>query len=370
MARTTVRLFGGVNEIGGNKFLVEEGDDAVFLDFGTSIGARNEFFEEFVNPRTASALRDLLRLHLLPDIDGIYREDLLSVARSDTDRDLPVSAEEWTRGNNGRARVHGVLLTHAHVDHFQDISFLDPTIPIHATATTAAMLAAIEDVKSASVESEIITIRDRRHPKGNSFLHVPRSIVAFEDGAVFDVGPFRVQAIPVDHSVPGATAFLVGTPSGKRILYTGDLRFHGSLHDRTRALLAAVDGLEPDLMLSEGTRMGNDRRDNESEVERGVARLVAETEGLVFTEFGWKDTTRFDTLQRVAEASGRTLLVDPRLAFLLKRLERRPDVPSQAIDPLTSSADQRASSPPASASMAAAFASPTAAWRSCLSVMR
>ncbi len=344
MARTRLVLYGGVNEIGGNKFLLEEGEDRLLLDFGTSIGARNEFYEEFLKPRTNSALRDLLRLGLLPGVDGLYRDDLLEVAKAATDKDLPSSAADHRARHGGRDFVQGILITHAHVDHFQDLSFVDPDIPVFCTPTTHRMLEAIEDVKKDDVQGEILTTRWRSigesGPKalfpGSRTVETeprPRAFRLVEEGRSHAVGNFEVVPIPVDHSVPGGVAFFIRTPRGRRVLYTGDVRFHGRLMDRTASLRKAVDNLEPDVLLSEGTRMGSDAADSEEDVERGVAELAREADGkLVVAEFAWKDSTRFDTLQRVAEATGRTLLIDPRLAVLLRRLDDREDVPSRRIE--------------------------------------
>jgi ribonuclease J len=41
-----------------------------------------------------------------------------------------------------------------------------------------------------------------------------------------DIGDILVEPIPVNHSLPGASAFIIHTPDGA-IVYTGDLRFHG-----------------------------------------------------------------------------------------------------------------------------------------------
>ncbi len=335
-----VHLHGGLNEIGGNKFLVEDGDDRIYLDFGTSLGARGRFFEEFLNPRTTTALADLLDLGLLPDVDGIYRQDLIDLADGVTTRDLPESAPAY-RERTGQPFVHGVLITHAHVDHFQDLAYVDPTIPVHCTRTTRTMLEAIDAIGGSGVDSEVVTLRRRTLEEmggGATFPGdlkvetetVQRHIEVCPEHAWFHLGPFRAMAIPVDHSVPGAVAFLVETPSGKRILYTGDVRFHGALTGRTKVLREVTEGLAPDLVLSEGTRIAETGGDDEAGVQRDVHDLVQGAESLAVAEFGWKDTTRFDTLQQVAEATGRTLVISSKLAFLLKRLAHLREVPSEA----------------------------------------
>ena len=54
---TSLTFYGGVNEVGGNKILLEDKDTKVFLDFGMSFGKRGTFFDEFMNPRTGAGLK-------------------------------------------------------------------------------------------------------------------------------------------------------------------------------------------------------------------------------------------------------------------------------------------------------------------------
>ncbi|MGA9079823.1 MAG: hypothetical protein WB581_06300 [Halobacteriota archaeon] len=45
---TSLTLYGGVSEIGGNKILLEDQATRVFLDFGMSLSLANQFFDEFM----------------------------------------------------------------------------------------------------------------------------------------------------------------------------------------------------------------------------------------------------------------------------------------------------------------------------------
>ena len=71
---------GGVDEIGGNKVLLETDDGAVLLDFGRRMGMTGEYYSEFLQVRSRNALRDLLRLGVLPEIDGVYDASFLDVS--------------------------------------------------------------------------------------------------------------------------------------------------------------------------------------------------------------------------------------------------------------------------------------------------
>jgi ribonuclease J len=52
----TITFYGGIHEIGGNKFLIEDRGTRVFLDFGMQTGKFNQYFAEFVNPRTCNGM--------------------------------------------------------------------------------------------------------------------------------------------------------------------------------------------------------------------------------------------------------------------------------------------------------------------------
>jgi len=69
-------FLGGVAEVGGNKVMLEHEGHILFLDFGISYKRRGYYYEEYVNPRAALGLLDLLEMRLLPPLEGLYRPDL------------------------------------------------------------------------------------------------------------------------------------------------------------------------------------------------------------------------------------------------------------------------------------------------------
>jgi len=107
-------FYGGVDEIGGNKILLEDQGTRIFLDFGMGFKRRGLYFEEFLMPRSANGMGDFIELDLIPDISGVYRNDLLE--------HLGRKAQE--------PEIAGVVLSHAHADHANYISFLHQDIPI------------------------------------------------------------------------------------------------------------------------------------------------------------------------------------------------------------------------------------------------
>ena len=74
---TKITFYGGIHEIGGNKFLVEDKGTRIFLDFGMQMGKVNQYFAEFVNPRMCNDMGICSkRLNKLGIKETIYEDKL------------------------------------------------------------------------------------------------------------------------------------------------------------------------------------------------------------------------------------------------------------------------------------------------------
>ena len=142
-----ITFHGGVGEIGGNKVLVEDADTKIFLDFGMSFKRRGDYFEEYLNPRPGNGFGDLMEFGLIPDLKGVYRDDLLKVAGR-----KPEEPE-----------IDAVFISHAHADHVNYVSFLHPEIPIHCGEAAHAILKAVNDSGERAIENEIIDYKAAKH---------------------------------------------------------------------------------------------------------------------------------------------------------------------------------------------------------------
>ena len=59
---TNLTFYGGVKDIGGNKFLVDDKGTKIFMDFGMSFTEEGRFFAEFLKARTSNSLIDMFEL--------------------------------------------------------------------------------------------------------------------------------------------------------------------------------------------------------------------------------------------------------------------------------------------------------------------
>lgn len=300
----SITFYGGVNEIGGNKILLEDKGTKVFLDFGKSFSRREKYFEEYLKPRQSNGIVDLLTTGLVPDIEGVYRDDLMEKAGR------KIVAPD----------VDAVLLTHAHADHVDYISFLHEKIPIYMGSTCHMLLQAIQDRSSSDFEREVLEYKPVHSKRGDP--KIQRKIETFRSGKKFKIGSLEIHPIHVDHSVPGAYGFIIYTSEGP-VVYTGDIRLHGTKYQMTEEFIKESKAAKPVALICEGTRI-KDEPTNESEelVYKESNKLVSKTNNLIFADFNFKDIDRVRTFYNVAKENGRKLVVKIRDCHYLKHLSQ------------------------------------------------
>ncbi|MEM3086943.1 MAG: MBL fold metallo-hydrolase [Halobacteria archaeon] len=342
MVKPHLTLYGGANEIGGNKILLESADAKFLLDFGMSFSKFGKYFAEFLQPRAAGGLQDYLDLSILPRVGGLYRHDLLKTT------DLKPAEPE----------VAGVLVSHPHIDHVGAIPFLDPRIPIYSSPVARKLLAAYQETSQATVARELLTYKPRN--PGES----PRRKEKALERPWLDISKFRdvgCQPFEVDHSTLGATGFILHADEGT-VAYTGDIRFHGRRGEKGKAFVEAVAGEDVDTLLIEGTQVGPENPEEEAvvrmmggnpghkmskeeEVLKRCADLVkGHPKSPVFLDFMQRDFDRFKTFHQVAKATGRKLVIPTKMAHFLKVVEKEVGVSPQDEDLLIFVERQRSGS--------------------------
>lgn len=295
----SVTCYGGVREIGGNKILVEDRGTRIFLDFGQSFSHLDEYFAEYLQPRTRFGLRDQFALGLMPRLKGLYGK--WAVEKTDVEFIDP--------------EYHGVFISHPHFDHIAHLRYLDHRIPIHLGETAKTILSALNETGKGQVFVE----RDMKAFDG-SVIHA-NVLRTFRTGSKVKVDDIEVVPVHVDHSVPGAYGFIVHTSEGA-IAYTGDIRRHGIRPEMTQDFIDKARESRPKVLICEGTRVDpNDTRQELSEPEvYSRTRKLAGKEGLVLAMRYPKDLDRLRTFHEAAKETGRTLVIGLKTAYLLRKL--------------------------------------------------
>jgi len=103
-----------------------------------------------------------------------------------------------------RAAIRGIVLTHGHEDHIGAIPYIlrDLDVPVYGTQFTLALV--------------------RRRLEEHGLLDNAR-LREIVPGRTLELGPFKVEPIPVTHSTIDCVALAITTPAGV-IIHTGDFK--------------------------------------------------------------------------------------------------------------------------------------------------
>ena len=337
----SITVYDGATGIGGNKIFVEENGRGVFLDFGKNFGKYGQFYEEFLKSRDTRGIHDLMYLDLLPKLN-IYRPDLIPA-------DLSVS--QYPSLN-----IAAVLLSHAHMDHCGNIGMLRKDIPIVATPESIVIMKGMQDTAGTSLETDTAYFSFRQPAddlglflgsvadmsyQGKDFCCTEQpseALASFlsrkpgQDGkrakklepgkcCCFDNAalPFEISAHPVDHSIFGATAYILRGET--TIAYTGDFRLHGKNERATRDFVSKAR--DASVLITEGTRAGpsEEERTTEQSVCETCRESVESSSGLVIADFSPRNFERLETFQEIARKAGRELVAMAKDVYMLHNLQ-------------------------------------------------
>ncbi|MCK1303030.1 ribonuclease J [Bradyrhizobium sp. 24] len=192
-----------------------------------------------------------------------------------------------------RKNLMGLVLTHAHEDHFGAIIDLWPKLkcPIYATQFSAALF----EAKCAA---------ERNAPK------IPVTVVP--SGGRVDIGPFNVEFIPVAHSIPESHALAIHTDVGT-VLHTGDWKIDptpiiGRPTDEKRLRELGDAGLLA--LIGDSTNAVRDGRSpSEAEVAKSITELVKAAKGRVAVTTFASNVARLKAVAIAAKAADREVVV-------------------------------------------------------------
>nr|WP_298102082.1 ribonuclease J [uncultured Shinella sp.] len=192
-----------------------------------------------------------------------------------------------------RKNLKGIIITHAHEDHYGALNDLWPglKVPVYASPFTAGMLEAKRDYEKSRVE-------------------IPVTI--FKQGDRINVGPFEIEAIGVNHSIPEPMSLAIKTPLGT-VIHTGDWKIDldpslGPLTDETRFRKLGDEGVLA--LICDSTNAVRDGvSPSEREVSESLTKIIEAAEGRVGITTLSSNVGRIRSIAQAAEAAGREVLL-------------------------------------------------------------
>ncbi len=190
------------------------------------------------------------------------------------------------------SRLEAIFITHAHEDHIGALAHLWPKLrkPVYARRFTATI--GRLKFEEAGLPKDAITVVESRP-------------------AAIEVGPFKVQFVPVAHSIPESAALIIDTPAG-RIIHSGDFK-----RDATPivgegwddAVMAAIVAERPikALMCDSTNVFSLHEGRSESTLKDPIAELIKAQGGMVVATTFASNVARLKTLAEAGHAAGRSV---------------------------------------------------------------
>jgi ribonuclease J len=192
-----------------------------------------------------------------------------------------------------RGKLHGIVLTHAHEDHYGALHDLWPRlkVPVFATPFTAGLLEAKLKEEPGAPEIPIETV-----PVGGRFT----------------VGPFDIELISVTHSIPEPNSIVIRTPLGA-VLHTADWKIDsdpvvGAAFDSAPFVALGREGCRA--MVCDSTNVLRDGRSpGEGDVRKVLAEVIANSPHRVAVTAFASNVARIHSIGSAAAAAGRSVVV-------------------------------------------------------------
>ncbi|MCK8818143.1 MBL fold metallo-hydrolase [Natroniella sulfidigena] len=223
---------------------------------------------------------------------------------------LPKVEQLYSRANEGN-EIAGVLISHAHQDHYGFFNYVHDSISFYLGEAT----------------KELIDLTTTFTPLEGTI----ENYNFFSSGNKFSCGDFEVTPYLMDHSAFDAYAFLIKA-DGKRVIYSGDFRAHGRKKKVLDYFLNDI-GQGVDAILLEGTNLGTEQKDIKSEerIEAEITELAKEERPLLLYSSS-QNIDRLVSFYKAAKRTGRILLIDIYTAHLLDRLKDFARLPHLSVD--------------------------------------
>jgi len=334
-----IEIFGGVNEIGGNKIFINVGDKKFLFDFGLSFGDMQKYYSEFLNPRKFNGIIDYLYLGLIPSINKLYRNDLI------TPFSEILNSEPYKIITTNENIVDAFFLTHAHMDHFKFVGFLKQNTPIYLNWMSKTIIEHLIDTSIDTQTREVLKFYEsfkmvpkKRQSKDGEVEYkratkndynqseTKRPIKTIEDGKSIHFnapkGEIKITQYQTDHSIPGAGSYIVEY-DGRSIIYTGDFKRHGFHSDWVNDFITHARNSNPIAIITEGTRVPDiesyrkgtyhDDEQSENDVKSRSKSIIQDHPGLILVRFPSRNLDRILLYYSLAKKFDRRFAISPKI---------------------------------------------------------
>jgi len=192
-----------------------------------------------------------------------------------------------------RRNLTGIVLTHAHEDHFGALFDLWPQlrVPVYATPFTASLIEAKKASEPGAPDIDLKVV-----PLGGRF----------------DLGPFNVELVSMSHSIPESNALIIRTSLGT-VLHTGDWKLDqtpgvGLPTDQDKLRRLGEEGVLA--VVGDSTNAVRDGRSpSEADVARTLAELIAAAPARVAVTTFASNVARLRAVAEGAKVAGREVVI-------------------------------------------------------------
>lgn len=268
-----ITIYRGTHEIGGTLIELQSGNTRILIDAGYPLFLNKQPIESKLSGYSSDKL---LALGVLPNIKGLYAWD--------------------TPG------FDAILISHAHIDHYGLIQYLNPDIPVYVSLGTHKIIdISILFRLTSSVTSQFVEF----------FMYQQ-----------FIIGDFRVMPFLMDHSAFDAAAFEVSS-QGKTLIYTGDFRGHGRKQSCLDVFIRKAKK-DADALIIEGTTLGRNSEEflTEQELENQCVQMLSGFQGPVLFQQASQNIDRIVSFYKAAVRQNRLFVIDFYTAAILYELKQ------------------------------------------------
>nr|WP_315140356.1 MBL fold metallo-hydrolase [uncultured Flavobacterium sp.] len=262
----------GTNEIGGSCIELQSENSRILLDFGMPLLCANGMvfnFKEYEN----LSVRELVSKNVLPDVKEAY---------------------------SANSKIDGLIISHAHADHYGLMHYVDKDIPIWIGEAT----------------HEILKLN-------NIFLNQHNVIEKpnyFQRWKKFQIGDFTITPYWNDHSAFDTYSFLIEA-NGKKVWYSSDFRSHGRKKEIYKKFIENPPK-NVDCLIMEGTTIGRDTITSKTEVviENEFYECFKNSTSINYVCTSAQNIDRLVSIYKACLKAGKTFVVDVYGAHILEKL--------------------------------------------------